>query len=118
MRRGPRASTTNAPQDRRMPRPSYDDVEGVSPAGFFVELLARGQARQSWCGSPRRAALQTNNEGRLVLPAMLLSHALGERVAEDAVLFSRSVKIPNTCVKGLRSGEARGKHRFAKGLDH
>src|SRR5205823_13343146 len=39
-------------------------------------------------------------------------------ISEDAICFSRSVKIPNTCIKGFWIGNARRDRRFTNSLDH
>jgi hypothetical protein len=48
----------------------------------------------------------------------LLSHALEERVAEDAVRLSRPVKISNPCIEGFGIGDTGRNRGFANAFDH
>src|SRR5207245_6401967 len=47
-----------------------------------------------------------------------LAHTLEERIAEDAVRLSRSVEIPDTCIKDLRFGDTSRNRGLANALDH
>src|SRR5882762_10125426 len=49
---------------------------------------------------------------------VLLSHALEERVAEDAVCLSRSVKISNPCIKGFAIDDIGLNRGFTNTLNH
>src|SRR2546423_797645 len=75
---------------------------------------------RSACASSRtrpprklRARLQLRNSFRPSGALHLPTHALEERIAEDAIRLSRSVKISDACIEGFKIGHAGFQRRLA-----
>src|SRR5260370_31580297 len=82
---------------------------GIWSADRCASLLRR-------CVPSRR--MNRTSSKPLSVASPLLSHALEERVAEDAVRLSRPVKISNPCIEGFGIGDTGRNRGFANAFDH
>src|SRR5213593_91519 len=101
---GPKVDSPHLTVERRENTKENKDAERC---GVCNDVLACDPAAQT-----------ESARGHSLGASALLSHAFEERIAEDAICFSRSVKIPNTCIKGFWIGNARRDRRFTNSLDH